>query len=397
MSRRRGHTLLEAVVSLSVVGVLVAAIGSAMLLAARSSPRADDVVARTLESRRVAGRIAADLSLATSIENRSEHVIVLTLADQDADGAGEHIAWVWSGTPGDPIRRVQNGVVTHVVDDIRAFSIDWTTASRNVVAPTAATHGLEVLLAAFDDSHDSTTRLSASTHAAQYVLPSLPADATHYTITRARVRVTKNDLISGTMMARICRTNSSGSPLMPADATSSALLSLNLLPASWINFNFASGVSNIPAGEGRWIVIYQSLLPFVDLLVQRAVAHTTSHMGVSTDAGTSWTLRHDSSLRYELYGTIRRPGSMVVSTQHALGATVHVAIGNTSARAGASAVLNARPMLPSLSAEPVEVDISEGEIDLDAVVKMIESGDLGAMSDTDPLTDPAESPKGGGK
>lgn len=396
MTTRRGHTLVEAVVSLGVVGVLAAAIGSAMLLAARSAPREDDAVSRTLVARRVADRIAADLALATSIDERSDHVLVLRLADQDADGTAEHVAWAWSGTPGDALRRVQNGVVTHVYDDVHAFAIDWTTGTTNVSTPTAPTHGSEVLLATFDDSNDSTIRLSASTQAAQYILPTLPADATHYTITRARVRVTKSDLISGTMMARMCRPAASGDPLLPADATSSALLSLNLLPGSWINFNFSSGVSNIPAGEARWLVIYQSLLPFVDLLVQRYVAHTTSHMGVTTDAGTTWSTRHDSTLRYELYGTIRRPGSAMVGLIHATGATVQVALGSSSTRAGASASLPARPPLPSLSAEPIEVDIREDEATIDDVLKLTGSGDLDGKVD-DPLGDPPESPKGGGK
>ncbi|MDX2132047.1 MAG: type II secretion system protein [Planctomycetota bacterium] len=357
---RRAFSLLEMVVSLGVVALIGAALASSMVLAARASPREDDAVSRTLAARRIAERVASDVSLATAIVARSAHAVELTLADQDQDDVHETVSWAWSGTPGDPLVRAQNGKQTHAFDDVHAFSIDWDTVNDSVTAATAGSYGSEVLLASFDDDADGSTALTASTRVAQFICPTLPAGATHYSISRLRVRVSPSSILSATLVADCTLPDGDDLP-GTVESSASALLALNLPAASWITFDFSgfgAGPSDIPAGTGRWFVFRQALLPFVSFPTQSAVANTEAGVAVSTSSGASWGARPDVSLRYELYGLVKQPGTIVASAARASGVRVHVDSGGSDGEARAGAGMPARPLLPALSATPLVLDIS---------------------------------------
>ena len=81
---RRGFTLVELVVSVSIISVLVGAMGSVILIAGRTV----ELSAATGNSAPVdvVARISADLQIALSISERTATAVTLIVPDRDGDG-----------------------------------------------------------------------------------------------------------------------------------------------------------------------------------------------------------------------------------------------------------------------------------------------------------------------
>ena len=94
---RRGFTLLELVISLSVTSILLLAVGSAIMLAAKAVPDPDTPDNDTALPARVAADIAAELQMALTFIFRDADTVKFTVADRTGDEVDETIRYDWSG------------------------------------------------------------------------------------------------------------------------------------------------------------------------------------------------------------------------------------------------------------------------------------------------------------
>ncbi len=108
----RGFTLIEVLVSTSIASILFAAIGSCILIASRAYPSQSSPLARAITATQAADLIAADVRFANKIVSGSVKSLVFTVKDRTGDGIDDVIAYVWSGTPGDPLLRYFNSSAT---------------------------------------------------------------------------------------------------------------------------------------------------------------------------------------------------------------------------------------------------------------------------------------------
>ncbi len=121
--RRRGFTLIELVVSLAVVGILISAIGSSIVIATRSLPTSGGLAETQASTGRALLLIGEDIRLATTATITSGRQLDLTLPDRTGDAASEAIIYSWSGVNGDPLVRSFNGIDNELVTSLGDFDV----------------------------------------------------------------------------------------------------------------------------------------------------------------------------------------------------------------------------------------------------------------------------------
>src|ERR1051326_4872583 len=103
---RRGLTLVEAVLSMGILGIVLLGTQGAVMLASKAVPDAKSASFEVMTGCRVVDMITADLHYATAITTMSGNEIVMTVPDRNGDGASETVRYVWSGTA---LQRQYNG------------------------------------------------------------------------------------------------------------------------------------------------------------------------------------------------------------------------------------------------------------------------------------------------
>jgi prepilin-type N-terminal cleavage/methylation domain-containing protein len=140
--QRRGFTLLEMVTAIAASSVILLGMGSAMLVASRAMPDAQNPSAQTVSGAEALEQIATELQYAVSITERSERVIQFTVADRSGDSLPDTIRYEWSGTGGDPLtRKLNSGTAVTVLPNVRTFSLSYDVQNTTTTTPTAGSSG----------------------------------------------------------------------------------------------------------------------------------------------------------------------------------------------------------------------------------------------------------------
>ncbi|MFB3430599.1 MAG: hypothetical protein ABL309_06745 [Phycisphaerales bacterium] len=122
---RRAFSLIEMVLSLSLVGLVLASLGSMLAFSMQAAPRPDDAVIRITDASLPLGIMTEEIGSAISISALTATSITFEVADRTGDGDPETITYDWGGTPGDPLTRDFNSEgATVVLDDVQAFEFE---------------------------------------------------------------------------------------------------------------------------------------------------------------------------------------------------------------------------------------------------------------------------------
>lgn len=137
--RRRGFTLVELVLSLTIMAILLGAMASAILIASHAVPNGQSPLATAAETADVVDQIAGELLYATSITRATGYAVTFTVADRGHGAVGpETISYAWSGTPGDPLTRQYNGgTVVTVSEEVQDFSLSYFVEPGELLEPPA--------------------------------------------------------------------------------------------------------------------------------------------------------------------------------------------------------------------------------------------------------------------
>jgi hypothetical protein len=125
---RRGHTLLELVISVPLMTLLMLGMAASIHLAARALPDGSSRASATIFAGAAIDQIASELTFATSITSRTAIDILFVTPDRDGDSSAETVRYQWSGTAGAPLTRQVNGSASEtLVPSVQDFGLTYET------------------------------------------------------------------------------------------------------------------------------------------------------------------------------------------------------------------------------------------------------------------------------
>ncbi|MFN3166846.1 MAG: type II secretion system protein J [Phycisphaeraceae bacterium] len=253
-ARAAGHTLVEMVLSLTLLAIVMASAGSAMLFAAKASPSLNGPTATLINDSNALGRMVEDLAQAKYVLVRSSTAVKILVNDRTGDGVPDHITYDWSGVAGDPLTyAINDSTPVAIVEQVDSFALDYKTTERTITIGGETSMGAEVLLASRQTTSTATWPVNSSKAIGQRFTPSLSAQATGYRVTRVEVYGQSAGAASAQMPVQI-RDINADTPDSTVYATQTLFESD--LPSSfgWASIAFSTS-ETIPAGQESVMVI----------------------------------------------------------------------------------------------------------------------------------------------
>jgi prepilin-type N-terminal cleavage/methylation domain-containing protein len=306
-----GFTLMELVVAIVASAVLLAGLGSVMLIARQIAYTPAAAVHR-LQAAEIFDELADELHFAAYVTDRSAHAIEFVVADRSGDGVPERIRYAWSGTAGDPLTKSVNGSTpAPVIDAVQFLQFTYgVDADTTTVATTSQT--AETLLARDTNvSGNHNQHIRTAEWWAQRVDPAAfvsapPANALGWKPTRVEF-LGKNHIDGSECLFVQLRSTGdpwngptsqwlAGATLARPDVVDSPAWSAALLPSPALPLSLHRKYALVWAGVG-------------DDIVEITTCDNASGGALQTiDGGASWQYLPTQQVYFRLYGTYTTPG-----------------------------------------------------------------------------------------
>ncbi len=318
MTRQKGLTIVELLVSIAITTVIMFAIGSSMMVATRAMPDVDTPANAVITASETVEQLATELQYTISINNHSASMIEFTVADRDGYGAPETIRYEWSGTLGDPLTRQYNGAtVVEVLDAVKEFNLsyDLEVISNEVML---GNESAETLLIGYDSTHNlADYQLRNYKWYGQYFLPSLPQDAVSWKVTRVEffAKVDWSPVSECRVQLQLPTGGNLPSGIVLEDKR---FLEETLNENTYLRQRFTfSDVSGLSPQKGLCLVL-KPLGSYPGLLWGQdgGVSTPNSYLVMSYDSGTSWSTRTSESLLFSVYGTVTTSGQPTIKNTY---------------------------------------------------------------------------------
>jgi len=199
-SKSRAFTLAELLVSLGLAGVLMAGLGSAVLLATHSVPSPSGPANQVGASAPGVDVLTTELYYARSFASIQPTSVTFPVAPRGADAGPETITYSWSGNKGDALMRKYNaGAAVPVVNNVYGLNFSYNKLARTSTQTVTTTNtSAEQLVASFTNwsgllviptstDYPVTSTQQISEYFQLNVSP--PAGATALNITRATLNL----------------------------------------------------------------------------------------------------------------------------------------------------------------------------------------------------------------
>ncbi len=341
-----GHTLLEVLVSTAIMTIVLAGVASALLIAGGAIPESEDPSAAIVRATRVAEKITGELQFGLTVDERTATSVEFTVADRDGDSNPETIRYSWDGVPGNALQMEYNGAAaSDVVQGVEEFELLYDTKIVSVLEPSEIESSELLLASRTTASAYLGFRVRSAIWPGQYVMPSLPVNATSWTVTRVQLKARISGPTDGLADVQLRLPDANN---LPSDVVLEqvALNETNLSGAyTWEQFNY-SDVDGLRPDRGLCVVVEWSA--GTDAADIEQASGEGSGRVKTIDAGVSWTNEPDSLL-YAVYGTHFTPGPPVpVNHTFLTGVRIKLRVGgDTSARVQTStAILEAPEITP---------------------------------------------------
>lgn len=294
-------TLVELVISLGVMSVLAVGVSSAILVSLRSVETSDSQSARIRQAADVSSQMAAELTTALDVSERANQTITFSVPDRDNDGSSEEIQYAWSGVAGDPLmRRLNAEAANPILRNVHAFGLSY-----DLVPVPAPVTGSDLLLAAHHSSHDlAGLKIGSQQWAAQAFRASLPSGATSWKPTRAVAYCRFVGGTGGQITTQLCSVLSDGRPGWNVFSQSTTPESELRKEWSWSSFSLPCSTYFSPYTTVA-LVMKSSIQDSGEVRFQSKNVTTANRcFSVTTNAGSTWSIRAGQGLLFEIYGTV---------------------------------------------------------------------------------------------
>ncbi len=329
---RPGLSLVEMAVAIAVVSVLLVAIGSVVVVAAKALPTARGPGEANLSAGAALDSISAELRMARTITESTATSVAFTVADRDNDGHDETIRYAWAGVAGNPVTREYNGAApVPVVAAANSFALSYTKLKHTATTQSTVTQDSgEVLLSSFGSwagiiataNNLNVTTASWAAEAFTIDKVTIPSDITRLAITRVSLKLKKPS--SGTVGATVGiylpssagATTPAATPLGTPFSIPAASLSTTV---AWVDSTFTDVVLN-NASNQNFVIVVKGVASTTSATLQYLNALLApldnSMFRYTTNSGSSW--QPSSSLNandapYSVYGSYQRQVQSTVS------------------------------------------------------------------------------------
>lgn len=300
MNNRRGVTLIELVLTMSISIVLFGGIASAILMASHALPNENDAFVAITNSALISEQISSELHSAITVTERTPTAITFTTADRNQDGNPETIRYYWSGVPGDPLTRQYNAFPAKIVTSaVFYFNLNYDIdISSKLVTHETIVYGPNQLLASFESwpamAADVFEQVIKSTSwISQYFEIVAPPEATTLVITSAKIKILSYILPSSAITLGIHRSTLDGTYVPEINSIGSeAVIPQNVLDANplWMTATF-SDVIILDPQRTDYSLVMKGFTPdsvYAVYLFQRKAPPNGTIMKWTNDSGGIW-------------------------------------------------------------------------------------------------------------
>jgi prepilin-type N-terminal cleavage/methylation domain-containing protein len=207
---RHGVSLVELLVALTIISVVAGGLGAAVMISSRALPDPDTPALRAVETTRALEEIAVELAYATEVSTAEPTELAFTV---ERAGAPVGVRYTWSGTPGDPlVRTLDGGAAAVVLEAVETLLFEYDTASNPSLPGPPGVESGETLLLQQEGTPTNDYDLTSNWELAGSLLPTLPAEATSWRITRVHFVGGPSGAANGAMAVEIRPAQPDGTP-----------------------------------------------------------------------------------------------------------------------------------------------------------------------------------------
>lgn len=322
--RRCGFTLIELVLSLSLVGVVLVALGSILSLSMRAMPQSSDAASHIRNAAFPVNVMTEELGSAIEFLAITSREVRFRVNDRTGDGLPETITYSWSGTPGDPVlRRVNTDDFRPLIESVRHIRFGASVQTRTqttrytaepVAFMTEASENTSLLgsLTALLNSQKRPIRLTQGFFQQMRHNP-VPVDALYWTPQRVSVRLERNSTPGAIRLE--ARTVDAGNPSGVALA-SVVIRAEDLGAEAWIHLDIPGSI-RLPRSTrvGVMLVGLEGDGAIRVRTFDTLVFNNEAGLRQSSDSGSTWSNSLIGHVSYRLRGTHTSEAKQEVTTE----------------------------------------------------------------------------------
>ncbi|HEY2588195.1 MAG TPA: prepilin-type N-terminal cleavage/methylation domain-containing protein [Tepidisphaeraceae bacterium] len=345
--QHRGFTLIELVAAMGVTAILLAAIGSTVVIATRALPKDNDAFSSPMVAARVVDQMAGELESALLVVQQTPTSITFTVPPRNGDAAPEKISYSWAGPSGAPLLRQYNsGPAVAILDAVDQFSLTPIAATSTESYPGVATEDASDSLL-IDYSNTSSTgslNVNSSTWVGQLFASSAwPAGVVGWRPTRVQYMGKQSGLIATTnILMALPLGNLAPGPFYAEQYTTTGT---GLLASyGWQPYSFSTIDRLAPAAGICFVLQWAAGTP------NSVIAENNNLAGLvqTTNGGSTWNYISNKALVCQLYGKLTRSSTTQYATSKyltALSITLRAGPSTNPAVTTTAQLLNSPPML----------------------------------------------------
>ncbi len=310
-NRRKAITLAETILSMTIMTIVMGTTTGAIQMITLQGNKKQFEEKTRAESAIALHQLRSEIAFATNMSVMSDKVIEFTTPDVDGDGSDDVLRYEWSGTTGDPLKRLINGVLDYEsVSDVTDFSmfydlqvLETTDAGGTPQSPSST------LLKVGKGTARVTNVVGVATPIAQIIVPDLPPEAINWSIDSVACRIRRSGASIGRVRPIIKPTTASGVPGWKQLEVGTSITDDDLPTNAftWVTRSFTRVTGLDPSKSVAFCLHEEKAANTVDVRCVTAPTDGASMLATSANWGLTWSKDPGTSMKVRVKGHYEMP------------------------------------------------------------------------------------------